>query len=175
MRYLKKFSHLGRDIYFAEKDDGDNPSFPLNSIGVRVEDFEKILSIIEIAKDLNDIETADTLEVLQKEVIEKYDIHNFNETIQSKKDVGMFIFKYKEDVFEKAKLDKFKENAKNKFGLNSVYVTYLEKEVFAEKSEEAMALELSILKPKKVMVFMPKEKVSEWVENHLIFFDSSYI
>lgn len=171
---MKVFKHLNTDIYFEEEIDGGNPPFPINGICVTISDFEKFKNILGMAGTMDNVSVYSNFLILKEKVLNKYQLNKYFKNFNFKKEIGMFIFDYKDDIPEDSKLSLFSETARSKFGVNDIYITYLNKGLGGTESEDSLSLELSIINPKKIMVFKKEIDVDEWAKSHLSFFDVSY-
>ena len=101
---MKVFKHLNTDIYFEEEIDGGNPPFPINGICVTISDFEKFKNILGMAGTMDNVSVYSNFLILKEKVLNKYQLNKYFKNFNFKKEIGMFIFDYKDDIPEDSKL-----------------------------------------------------------------------
>lgn len=174
---MKKFVLDDIKLAFAEEEDGENPSFPDDFIKVTVEKRKQFKEILEYVSFFGGdiVNTYVLANELRSRVVEPhklqeyYDKFSYNSTNRA-----VIIYKFSDDMIEISKINSFKNKAKEKFGTDSLYITYLEKSMYEKENEELLSLELAVINPKMVFFMEKKEEVEEWVVETLKSFRTEF-
>ena len=174
---MKKFILDDIKIAFAEEEDGVNPSFPDDFVKITIEKRKQFKEILEYTSFFGgDVVNTFTLaDELKNKVIYPYKLQDYYDKFSyNSANRAVVIYKFSDEMIELSKLDAFSIKAKEKFGTDSLYITYLRKSIYEKDNEELLSLELAVINPKIVLFMEKKEEAEEWVVNTLETFRTEF-